>query len=337
MRYPATYARLIARSLRLDAEGQARLLAGTALAPADLAVLDQMLTRAEQLRIVRNAIALAGRADFALDLAARMPIAAHGPLGSLLSASDNLRQAWAALERYHGLRTPGVQIRRSFADQHLAIRLVPEWPRDAGLPDEVALFCLEAMALTVQRGIELILGRRLREAGLAFGYPPPPHAARYAEHFHSPVEFDAPETVIRVPLQLLDQPNPYRDPEVYAQALRQCEQLEEAQRDDASWSLRITRLLQQHPGQLWSLASVAAHLGLSSRTLMRHLKAEGTCYQALLDAELSRQATALLRLPRHTVASVALALGYQDATAFRRAFRRWQGVAPSEWLAAQER
>ena len=77
---------------------------------------------------------------------------------------------------------------------------------------------------------------------------------------------------------------------------------------------------------------MAEHHGLSARTLMRYLKAEGSHYQALLDAELSRQAAAHLMSPRHTVESVALALGYQDVTAFRRAFHRWFGMPPSAWL-----
>lgn len=327
VKYPATYVRLLARALRLDASGQQRLLTGTTLLPADLSVLDQMISQAEQVRILRNAIAIADRGDFALDMAARMPVAAHGPLGSLLSASETLLDAWAALERYHALRMPGVQIRRAFAGRHMAIRLELQLPLD-----EVGLFCLEATAVTVQRGIELIIGRRLREAEIRFGYPAPAHASAYAGYFNSPYAFAAGETEIRVPMPLLEQPNPFHDRAIYEQALRQCEQLEQARRDDGSWSQRITRLLQQHPGQLWSLASMAGHHGVSVRTLMRYLKAEGTNYQTLLDAELARQAAAHFASPRHTVESVALALGYQDVTAFRRAFHRWYGMPPSQWL-----
>jgi AraC-like DNA-binding protein len=91
-------------------------------------------------------------------------------------------------------------------------------------------------------------------------------------------------------------------------------------------------LLQQHPGKLWTLAEMAAHLHLSPRTLIRHLRAEGHTYQQLLDRELARQALEHFGAARHTVESVALALGYQDATAFRRAFRRWFGESPRAYL-----
>ena len=66
---------------------------------------------------------------------------------------------------------------------------------------------------------------------------------------------------------------------------------------------------------------------------IRRLKDEGTSYQHLLDEEQKRLATLFLDNPRHTVDSVASALGYHDVSTFRRAFKRWFGVPPSEYLA----
>lgn len=328
--YPVTYSRLLARELRLDRAGEAALLAGTRLAPEALGALEQALGKRDQVTIVRNALRLAGRPGFGLEMGSRLPLAAHGPLGQLLSASADLGEAWAALERFHGLRVPLVTLSRAFTRQDMVIRLDLECPLD-----EVGLFLLEAVAVTIQRGFELILGRRLREARLDLAYAPPAHAGLYGRYVHSPVRFAARATAWHIPRALLGQPNPFRDPALYAQALRQCEQLAAAQAGAASWSLRMTQLLQQHPGKRWTLAEVAGHLHLSPRTLIRHLRAEDTTWQALLDHELSRRARELLADGRQTVESVALALGYHDATAFRRAFRRWFGVAPTAWRAQQ--
>jgi AraC-like DNA-binding protein len=330
--YPVTYSRLIARELRLDRAGLTRLLAGTGLAPEDLGALDRQISEAGQRVLLGNALVLAGRPGLGLEIGARLPLAAHGPLGQLLAASPDLGEAWAALERFHALRVPMVSFRRGFERGDMLIRVDLEGPLDA-----VGLFLVEAMVVTIQRGIELITGQRLREACLDLAYAPPAHAALYAKFLHSPVRFQAEATVWRIPGALLAQPNPFRDPGLYRQALRACEQLEAARREDAAlpWSVRLTQLLQQHPGQLWTLPEVAAHWHLSSRTLIRHLRAEDTTWQAVLDRELARRAQELFAAGRPTVESVALALGYQDATAFRRAFRRWFGVAPTVWLARQ--
>ncbi|MDI1302061.1 MAG: AraC family transcriptional regulator [bacterium] len=334
MRYPVTYTRLLARELRLDERGQGVLLHGTALTPADLGQLDQRISAADQMQVIRNALQLADRPGFGLEVGSRLSLAAHGPLGQLLSSSPSLGEAWAALERYHALRVPLVQLTRRLEREHLVLCLTLQHPLD-----EAGLFLIEAMAVTVQRGIELITGRRLKEARLQFAYPAPAHAGLYARYLHGSCRFGATQTALKIPRALLEEPNPFRDPSVWAQAVQHCEALEQSLQSGArtGWGERITHLLQQQPGELWPLASVAAHFHLSPRTLMRYLKAEGVNYQHLLDAELFRQAKLHLLSPRHTVESVALALGYQDATAFRRAFRRWCGEAPSVWLARQAR
>lgn len=333
MRYPVTYSRLLARELKLDRDGQLRLLAGTGLVPEDLVALEQSISEQDQLAIIGNAIRIAGRPCFGLEVGSRLSLAAHGPLGQLLSASPTLGDAWAALARFHGLRVPLVQLSQDMRNDELRIGLELACPHDA-----LGLFLLEAMVVTIQRGIELVTGRRLREGRLTLGYPAPAHAALYGEYLHGTFSFGAAATAWHIPRALVEQPNPFRDATLYRQALWRCEQLEEdalKRRGDAGWSVRVTRLLQQHPGQLWTLADIAGHLHLSPRTLIRHLKTEGTRYQQLLDDELARQALAHFASRRHTVESVALALGYRDATAFRRAFRRWFGQSPTEYLRTQ--
>jgi AraC-like DNA-binding protein len=57
----------------------------------------------------------------------------------------------------------------------------------------------------------------------------------------------------------------------------------------------------------------------------------------LLDETRYRIARQLLRDTLLGVEELAVTLGYADATAFSRAFRRWSGTSPSRWRATQPR
>lgn len=330
MRYPVTYTRLFARELRLPPYQVAELLEGTSIQPDDLLQLKPSLSLDEQLRVVRNAMALAERPTFALEVASRLSLAAHGSLGTLLSASKDLNQAWNALARYYMLRLPLVEISVHYHETTFELYLRP-----TEACDDVMIFVMESLMLTIQRGIELVLGRKLTEGCFEFGYPAPAYAQQYAQFFNSPCVFAASGCRVMLPLSLMSHLNPFHDEQMYQQALAQCEQLLTQLRtseDSISWQERVRKVLHDHGGRLWTLSELAAYFQISSRTLIRHLKAEHTSYQTILDQELSRQAAEYLQMPRHTVESTAFALGYRDATAFRRAFHRWFGMSPSSYL-----
>lgn len=80
--------------------------------------------------------------------------------------------------------------------------------------------------------------------------------------------------------------------------------------------------------------TVARALGVSPRTLARRLSAEGTGFRALLDDARAELARHWLADPTLAIYEVAFLLGYGEASAFHRAFKRWTGESPSTWREA---
>ncbi|MBS0449799.1 MAG: helix-turn-helix domain-containing protein [Proteobacteria bacterium] len=85
-----------------------------------------------------------------------------------------------------------------------------------------------------------------------------------------------------------------------------------------------------HDGELRSLSDAAQQLKMSLRSLHRLLAREGIDYSLLADRHRQERAQRLLRQGVGTQA-VAEAVGFSDSRCFRRAFRRWTGMAPSEY------
>lgn len=74
------------------------------------------------------------------------------------------------------------------------------------------------------------------------------------------------------------------------------------------------------------LETIAKTMGVSRQTLFRRLRAEGVTFERVLD-EL-RHRMALDYLEKKTVNETAYLLGFSDAAAFSRAFKRWTGSSP---------
>jgi AraC-like DNA-binding protein len=75
---------------------------------------------------------------------------------------------------------------------------------------------------------------------------------------------------------------------------------------------------------------------MSDRTLQRQLREEGTTFAALLTELRHEMAPSLLLDGKLAVSEVAFLLGYEDPSAFRRAFQRWFGRSPRSFRGAAE-
>jgi AraC-like DNA-binding protein len=78
----------------------------------------------------------------------------------------------------------------------------------------------------------------------------------------------------------------------------------------------------------YSRLDVASRLGVSTRTLQRRLKDEGTSYQNELNLLREQLAYNYLSRTTYTSGQIAFLLGYDDPNSFFRAFRSWTGQTP---------
>jgi AraC-like DNA-binding protein len=106
-----------------------------------------------------------------------------------------------------------------------------------------------------------------------------------------------------------------------------------AEEDELAAAVAVTRLAvaEGYPRIDW----VAAKLGLTRRTLQRRLSEHGATFVLLAERLLQERAQDLLSRTAEPITFIALKLGYMDSAHFTRAFRRWTGMAPSDYRRLQ--
>jgi AraC-like DNA-binding protein len=182
-----------------------------------------------------------------------------------------------------------------------------------------------------------LAGRRIPLTIAEFAHPRPPYAQEYTVMYSQRLRFDAERTAIRFDAQLLDLPIA-QDAASLKKFLRTAPQSVFLKyKNEDSWTARLRRRLRRSIGQAeWPrLEDVAREFHVAPTTLRRRLDAEGTSYQGIKD-ELRRDAAVHhLCGTRLTVAEIAATLGFQETSAFHRAFKRWSGVQPGEYRRRQ--
>lgn len=113
---------------------------------------------------------------------------------------------------------------------------------------------------------------------------------------------------------------------------KQCQLARQAFMNDPPFTALVRqRLAVSMDGGAPSMEDVARSLGKSPRSLHRHLAGEGTRFNDLLDDVRRQFAEQYLARPRLAVSEVAYLVGFNDSSAFFKAFRRWTGVTPNEY------
>lgn len=105
-------------------------------------------------------------------------------------------------------------------------------------------------------------------------------------------------------------------------------------RNEHGLATRVYQRLRESPYDQWpTLIALAREQGVSAATFRRQLEREGASFQGLKDQVRRATALALLADGTQSVARIAEQVGFQEASTFHRAFKKWTGMSPGSFRA----
>jgi AraC-like DNA-binding protein len=177
-----------------------------------------------------------------------------------------------------------------------------------------------------------LANRRIPLQEVRFRPPRPEDDSDYRLRFHSEIEYGAAVTLVRFDRSFLSLKIAQNNNHLSAFLREAPANLLVKYRNDESVSALIRhRLRGQSPDEWPELDDVAKDLRVSSSTLQRRLQAEGASYQRLKDDLRRDMAINLLSQAELSVSDVAALTGFQETSAFHRAFKKWTGVSPGAY------
>jgi AraC-like DNA-binding protein len=281
--------------------------------------------------ILRLAIPLIRDPAFGLQAARCWHPSNLGVLGHAWLSSSTLRTGLERLSRYSRLVGERALTEIEESGQGVKVRF---WAK-RGNPAVVAVAAVlvdVAMALLLDM-CRMNAGAALRPVAASLRRGRPENVDAYARFFGCPVRFGAEENAFVLSAKDADRSLPSSNKQLAAVFDRML--TEELARLDKSNVIARCRaaVLEDLPSGEASAEETAKQLHMSPRTLQRKLAEAQTTYVQLVDDTRKDLALRYLEDPRRSITDITFSLGFSQPSAFTRAFRRWTGLAPSEYRA----
>ncbi|WP_407304662.1 AraC family transcriptional regulator ligand-binding domain-containing protein [Acinetobacter sp.] len=325
---PSNYARLIGRELALNIRELSQLLQFTQLTTEQFMQDDTLLTARQLVQILQNSSTLSKHADFGLRLGKRLTPTTHGAMGFLVNSSPNLLMALKAFKEFIPTRISFARLSIEYNEHSVNMSL----HFDIQLSEQVHRLLAETCAVILFECAEFIVGRPIHEAKICFAHAEPNYSQAYHHYLAGHYSFAAPEIKAEFPLNLCNIPNASANQDSYLLARQQCENmLQQLKPSKQSYVYMIKKMMLSSSLHELSEEQIAASLFMSKRTLARKLALDGTSFRDIKDSILSEQARSYLLESELSVDAIAALLNYHDSANFRRAFKRWFDLPPSEY------
>jgi AraC-like DNA-binding protein len=279
------------------------------------------------LQMLDDAVAMSGDPDLGLHAALR--VALDAPLLTYVMAScPTIRASFEMFARYVRLVNDALEVRLECSGDRAMLCFLSTVEMSRAAVD----FGIASLHLARMRREPAGLDRSAEE--ICFSYAEPASTELYRKVFGAAqLRFDAPNSGIVFPSAWLDLPMSNPDPKLHELLLRTAEEQLSALPSRQRLGQRVRALLLEGIAHGDSKAErIADRLGMSRRTLSRRLEQEGTSFKTLLDEMRCSLTLRYLLADQLAAAEIATRLGFSEPASFYKAFRRWFGTTPTQYL-----
>ena len=307
---------------------QAELERLSGISAADLVDQDARVSFAKYAELMRAGKRLCDDPALALHFGESADLSELSVVGLLGGASRSVLDGLAQLNRYSRLvvdvETGGVdrfQIVRDAAGPWMVdMRINPN-----GFPEQ-----------TESTFARMVSSAR-RRSGASFAkaiqvtHADPGYKGEYDRIFGVPIAFECDRNALLLEDSWLDMKIPEQPRYVFGVLSARADALLRRLEDSKTFRGRVESLLMPslHRGDA-RIDAIAAEMKVSRWTLARRLKEEGTTFAQVLDALRKEMAIHYLSGKKVSVGKAAYRVGFSEAAAFSRAFKRWTGMKPKE-------
>lgn len=296
------------------------------LTPQILADNDARISPAQFCVAWSEAMRLTGDPQLALRIANATPPGAFGIVEYVCRSAPTLGGALRQWVRYLNLLDDAVTVALVVQGDRAYLRVDRESEAPAPAAHELcwALVARDARKLTTVP---------FRFHAIELAHPAPGDIAAYRAWFDAPVVFGAATTQMVFPASALDASLASGDPALLAILTRAADELVAKTSRDPLMTQQVKRvvhdLLRSDEAHI---DVVAKRLGVTSRSLQRRLKDEGTSFQTVRE-DVRRELAQRYLADGLAISEISFLLGFSEPSAFFRAFKRWTGQTPRESLA----
>lgn len=277
-------------------------------------------------RLLELCVEASGNPLFGLQYGLYQGVNIFGSLLYLIRNAQNVEEALTDLSRYFHVHDNASGVLTERDGKHAYLIYVPI---DDNLPGQTQISEL-AMGVGHQL-MRTLLGSRWLPDALTFKHAPLATPARYRRALGTLPRFNGSSYAWMFDAKLLDVPLSDADKALHQlmrQHLNNLSKLTSVELTDY-----IRRLLRSFlPSGRVTVEYIADFMQMSPRSLQRRLAEVGSSFQDLLDETRQSMAEHYLNESEVNLRQLSELLGYSDQSAFSRAFHRWHGMSPRQWM-----
>jgi AraC-like DNA-binding protein len=284
-------------------------------------------------RLVGRAVTLTGDDAFGLHWAEGSSFATFGLVGALTTAVPTFESAVETLIGVFPLLSDGNELALRTKGESAALHygFAASSATRGVTPSRYVRE--EIVTAASMRLLELFAGDVRADCTAHFTYPSPSHVGEYTRFFRGGERFGRSFTGIAFSRKLLRARRLFHDGAL-EQTLRGIAEVRlRKTAPPAGFADRVRARLSKDPAEKSNMKTLAQRLGVSERSLRRHLAREQVSYPDIRTEVLSARARELLNDPDLSIKEISFAMGFSEPTAFHRAFRRWTGTTVAAFRA----